>query len=278
MVYAIGYPGTADGLREEVMVADADDSTITQGVLASFLQFAQAENTWVIQHKAHINSGNSGGPLLTENGAVIGINTYGYGEGENIDLNDLEYDLSVFIDYPIKAMDELGIHYVIYTDWVALLWPAFVGAAVLAVIIASVTRRRSFARAAVKPAVIPADRIGQADIGKKASDFSPLRLQGISGDFASRRFPIGARLRLGRDPNQNDLIYPDSNRVISGAHCQLLMENGTLYLQDLNSTNGTWYEGRRLNPNAKIPIHEGDTFELGRNGEVFRIELSGRRA
>ena len=64
MVYAIGYPGTADGLREEVMVADADDSTITQGVLASFLQYAQAENTWVIQHKAHINSGNSGGPLL----------------------------------------------------------------------------------------------------------------------------------------------------------------------------------------------------------------------
>lgn len=274
-VYAIGYPASADGISDDELAADIDSSTITQGSLARFVRYSHAQNTWVIQHRAHINHGNSGGPLLTAEGAVIGINTYSYGEGENIDTSDLEYDLSVFIDYAMNALDDLNIHYDVYKNRMSLVELApWIGAAALAaVVIALLFIKRPALTMAGGARPLPD---GKADSAHEMKVEKQLRLQGIGGDFASRRFAIGPCLRLGRDPQKNDLVYPESNRTISGAHCQLLMENGTLYLQDLNSTNGTWYQSRRLNPFQKIPIHEGDTFELGQRGDVFRIETSIR--
>jgi serine protease Do len=59
-VYAIGTP-----------LGEINQNTFTSGMVSAFREDGQT-----IQHNAAINSGNSGGPLLNDNGEAIGVNTY----------------------------------------------------------------------------------------------------------------------------------------------------------------------------------------------------------
>ena len=104
-VYALGYPGNADMINDGYISATIQEITATDGTISRMIQADAFGDTFVIQHTAHINHGNSGGPLVNEDGTVIGINTYGYGD------NASEYFLSVYIDYAMNALDELGISY-----------------------------------------------------------------------------------------------------------------------------------------------------------------------
>ncbi|MGB6043619.1 MAG: trypsin-like peptidase domain-containing protein, partial [Pirellulales bacterium] len=63
-VYAIGNPGTADGLLEQ---------TMTDGIISFALR--QRQNRSYVQHTAAVNPGAAGGPLLDIQGNVIGICT-----------------------------------------------------------------------------------------------------------------------------------------------------------------------------------------------------------
>lgn len=107
-VYALGYPG---------IVGDAsathygiDDITSTNGIVSQHMQYTLADNTWVLMHTAQISGGNSGGPLITEEGAVVGLNTYGFGENE---ANMNRY-CAVYIDYAIDGLNELGLPYEVF--------------------------------------------------------------------------------------------------------------------------------------------------------------------
>ena len=101
-VYALGYP--AEVGEASTNHFGIDDITATNGIVSQHMEFALAGDTWVLMHTAKISGGNSGGPLITENGAVVGLNTYGFGE-----TND-RY-CAVYIDYAIKGLDELGIQF-----------------------------------------------------------------------------------------------------------------------------------------------------------------------
>jgi serine protease Do len=70
-VYAIGTP-----------LDEVNQSTFTAGMVSGFRLEGK-----MIQHNAAINLGNSGGPLLNDNGEVIGVNTSGMGGGRNIGVN-----------------------------------------------------------------------------------------------------------------------------------------------------------------------------------------------
>ena len=302
-VFAIGYPGTADiinGISKtgEMMIerqsASVDNSTLTDGTISRRVQFSQASNTWVIQHTAHINHGNSGGPLLTVNGAVVGINTYGVNDDSGI----AEYNLAVYIDYAMSALDDLGIHYDVYHDWFSILWPAMIGAVIivifLAVAVVVLRKHHESSQGNGADALSPAfslERENQKERARNARELVPARggspsteplpprkaaycLQSVTGVFGTRRFAIQDRLSLGRDPARNQLVFPAQDKTVSGTHCRLTIENGTLYLEDLNSTNGTWHQGNRIRPGDKVPLNEGDVFRLGRHGDTFRIEHS----
>lgn len=89
-VYAVGSP-----LYEQLK------STITKGVVSAW-RTKQATGLELIQSDVDISGGNSGGPLLDENGNVVGLAVSGYG------VDSLSSGLNFFI--PIdSAMDHLGL-------------------------------------------------------------------------------------------------------------------------------------------------------------------------
>ncbi len=77
----------------------------------------------------------------------------------------------------------------------------------------------------------------------------------------------GVPLTVGRAA-PSDLCIDD--RRLSREHARLLLVEGRILLEDLASTNGTWFAGRRID---KIDLEIGDEFNLG--GLPARIHALG---
>ena len=83
--------------------------------------------------------------------------------------------------------------------------------------------------------------------------------------------PAGAR--IGRDPAL-DITFPDGEDLVSAAHARVWREgDGSWWLQDVGSTNGTWLNGRRLTASERL--RTGDRFSLGQRGPGFRVTVPG---
>lgn len=63
---------------------------------------------------------------------------------------------------------------------------------------------------------------------------------------------------LGRRP-YNDIVI--DNLAISGEHAVLQLNGGEVYLEDLNSTNGTYVNGKAI---KKQMLQNGDVIEVGK--------------
>jgi pSer/pThr/pTyr-binding forkhead associated (FHA) protein len=66
------------------------------------------------------------------------------------------------------------------------------------------------------------------------------------------------RTTLGRRP-YNDIVI--DNLAVSGEHAVLQMTGNEVYLEDLNSTNGTYVNGKAV---KKQLLQNGDTVEIGK--------------
>lgn len=109
-VYALGFPGVADVLSDRAkstVPSTFEDVTVTKGIVSK--DKISYEGTNAIQTDAQINGGNSGGPLMTAEGYVVGINTVGVSNdaGATYGVNG-----ALFVDYAMKALDELGLKYI----------------------------------------------------------------------------------------------------------------------------------------------------------------------
>ncbi|MEI6561188.1 MAG: VanZ family protein [Verrucomicrobiota bacterium] len=71
----------------------------------------------------------------------------------------------------------------------------------------------------------------------------------------------GGRLILGRSSGAAQLCV--KNTSISGQHLSLNFRNGKFEVEDLDSSNGTRVNGRRLVPFKPVPIADGDRIEAG---------------
>lgn len=271
-VYALGYPGSSDETEEgnygSSLVADVEDVTVTSGVVSRFSEGSSLGNTRLIQHDAQINHGNSGGPLIDESGAVIGINTYGI--GGDASTGDVNSYYSVRISYVRDKLDELGISYDVAgggSAWVFIV----IGLVIVLAAAVFVLWKKGLIRFSLPK--LP-KRKGKAS----GMGLDELRIQCVSGAFAGKRFALSPQVRMGRDPTKNDLVFPDGTQGVSGVHCVLIYDSaaGSLYIKDLGSTFGTFVNGgKRLAPSQAMPLNVGDRFSLGSERESFMVTRKG---
>lgn len=238
------------------------DVTVTTGVVSRFTTMASEGDVQVIQHDATIHGGNSGGPLINSQGKVVGVNTYTANATESLNY-------AIYIDYVRQALDEMGIDYNVRSSWgwiaIVVVALAAVGAGVWFVL-----RKKGSG----KPrAGAPVYRTPQPQTVPGDSGF---RIQGVSGYFGGKRYAVNHVVRLGRDPQMNQLVYPQDVKGISRVHCELTVVGGKLYLKDAGSSYGTYLGGgQRLAANQAVELKPGDRFSLASQQETFVVDVKG---
>ena len=78
-------------------------------------------------------------------------------------------------------------------------------------------------------------------------------------------FTIGAR------SGEMDLVV--NLPQLSGHHATVqLFKAGNVFVKDENSTNGTFVDGRRLNPGERVPVKPGQTIRLSQHLEFTLVQ------
>ena len=95
-------------------------------------------------------------------------------------------------------------------------------------------------------------------------------IYGISGEKAGQEFAIFHQgLTIGRAKN-NQLRLRD--RTVSRIHAKIIRTRRAFYIQDEESTLGTFINGLRIPPKKSILIKDGDRIEFG-NSQIFEFRL-----
>ena len=86
-------------------------------------------------------------------------------------------------------------------------------------------------------------------------------LRAVEGpDHPARAFPVSGELTVGRSGGADIALAGDS--FASSRHARIWAESGSLWIEDLGSTNGTTVNGRAVS--ARTQIGPGDRVQIGR--------------
>ena len=88
------------------------------------------------------------------------------------------------------------------------------------------------------------------------------------GLLDGQTFALSSDYIIGRE---GTLRIPPEDRLTSRRHCRVFSQNGTWYLADLQSHNGTSVNGSKLMPGAAVVLHPGDRIQVGAEEFFFQI-------
>ena len=75
-------------------------------------------------------------------------------------------------------------------------------------------------------------------------------------------------LTVGKLAGVVDMVI--NEKSISRMHARFTRSGNKIYITDLNSTNGTFKNGMRLEPNASQIIEPGDEIRMGKLKFIYR--------
>jgi hypothetical protein len=82
--------------------------------------------------------------------------------------------------------------------------------------------------------------------------------------------PLANEVVLGARPDRlgsEDIVLPDN--YVSARHTRLLWDGVSWWVEDLDSTNGTYVDGRRIEAGERVALAEGGQLQVG--GVVFEL-------
>ena len=291
-VYALGFPGLTD------KNGSAIDATATDGMVGRLSRKAWREGGPMvpfIEHGAAINPGNSGGPLLDGCGRVVGVNTARPADHiEQDEHGSFEVTVtqgiffSSHISELLRELDNRSISYDVdntpceqdgaiadvdqLQKWIA----ALAALLVLTFLLALRKPRKIIIREVKNYSQVLSRRLPRAraggsrttDKGKK-SDSPRLVLAGFSATGHPLRIAVDANalrsaptgLSVGRADELVDIVLHDER--VSRRHARFSAVGDRIFVEELNSTNGTRLNGEPLKPFRPVAVRPGDTLRLG---------------
>lgn len=249
-VCAIGYPGLAENLFAGSTTSwGTKDVTVTGGRLSRIFT-ESGTGRLTLQIDCDIKHGNSGGPLVNDNGDVIGVNTGGVSD------NGEEINYAVSIEEVMTLLDKEGISYnsnSMKANTGILGWTWGIIAAIVVILIVVVLCQ-----------------------SKKKKDKPFIR--SLSPQHNGLRICIeNTTAILGRDSMKCKIVYRDDTPGVSTHHCSVSWDASSkvFIVIDLESTYGTYrMTGQRLSPNVPYAFNVGDQFYLGERTNTIVLELS----
>lgn len=273
--YALGYPG--DSVRQQDFATyDQDDVTMTRGIISkrTTTNYSSYE---AFQMDVSIAGGNSGGPLVDEDGNVIGINTAGAldpNTGVSVGMN-----YAITINELTKILDAERIEYTMSGSGFGAPWMGYVflpiGVVALAIGIILLVTSKKNGQAVLAAAGVPSDTEVKKEAVPKVHGSSEKHavLRGVTGKYAGQSFDFeNGRVVIGRDPASCNIVFDKNTPGISGQHCQVAYDRNEdcFIITDLGSSYGTFLgNGKKLTPNVAEKLYAGDTFYLCDNANRF---------
>ena len=285
-VITVGFPGVADNeVFKSISISGEADSHITTGMVNKIFT-ETGTGVQLLEFDAKINSGNSGGPLVFDNGAAIAVTTWGlgdlcYGIGMEtvkpyLDRNNVPYTL-IGLDNPPAKEDGADKQqdapvkpqpaHTPATNW--LLY-GILGAAILGVAVVLIVLLR-------KPKTVKQkiSQHTQSEKGHITPPSSPKRvLVGVEGPLKGQRFTIekGKAIYVGRDKSKCKVLFPDKTPGVSNLHCKISFDGKTATITDLKSSYGTAVDGKALTPNTPTTLHRGLSIDIGSKSNRFTLQ------
>ena len=111
---------------------------------------------------------------------------------------------------------------------------------------------------------------------KQAQQPTVAYLEVLNGPLVGTRFPLGTETIIGRNDEDVPLQEGDINLTdvrVSRRHARIYIQRGRYYLEDCQSTNGTFLNTFRLQSGAPCVLREGSNVQVGGVHMRFRPAL-----
>lgn len=124
-------------------------------------------------------------------------------------------------------------------------------------------------RTAAEPAAAPAPKGKRATAARPAKQRAPKARRGAPaiptrlvivepGERAGFEFALGEELTIGRAAGCSIVL---DEQYVSQVHARVFIRDGSVFVEDLGSTNGTWVNGSRAV--GQMPARPGDRIQVG---------------
>ena len=304
-MYIVGYPGNADEYITSTSTWDVEDSLISKGTIGRLVTESGAGTKWIQSTDVPAANGNSGGPLLTVDGSVIGVtckiatgSTDQYmNMGINIEpvvemlrKNDVEYELAnekaaAPVEDPAEepaedpAEEPAPAPVEEPAEEKSILVPVIIAAAAVAVaaIAAAVILSRRKKSKKNSTTQIQED-IGKTVPARQVQDAkvpSPV-IRSLAAQHGGKKVQIkNDPVVIGRNKDCT-IVFRDDTPGVSSKHCAISYDKaaGAFIVKDMGSTYGTFLDsGMKLDPNRTYRLKAGDTVYLGDKANLLKVEL-----
>lgn len=117
---------------------------------------------------------------------------------------------------------------------------------------------------APSPVAAPIPAAVQAHIPATEVAKDQFILVGTRGPLAGSHFLLSPRpMFIGRDPAVSAIIVPADTKGVSRRHLEIAVKGGSVHIRDSYSSNGTFVDGRKIEPGMWVSVQKGQEISLG---------------